>query len=62
MAAQHTDFALQLSEVQPGLWNWRVLDWEGEVALTGATTARETAFEQGELFRRYLSRFRSEKG
>ncbi|WP_395944415.1 hypothetical protein [Brevundimonas sp.] len=57
MAAQQTDFALQLAEVQPGLWNWRVLDQEGEVALTGAATARDTAYEQGELFRRYLCRF-----
>ena len=57
MAAQHPDFALHLAEVHPGLWNWRVLDEDGQVALTGATTAKETAYEQGELFRRYLTRF-----
>jgi hypothetical protein len=61
MASHQTDFALHLSEVRPGLWNWRVLDEEGEVALIGATTAKETAYEQGELFRRYLCRFSAER-
>jgi hypothetical protein len=62
MAAQHTDFALHLAEVRPGQWNWRVLGDDGEAAVTGDTTTKETAYEQGELFRRYLCRFSAERG
>ncbi|KDP94897.1 hypothetical protein ER13_08535 [Brevundimonas sp. EAKA] len=62
MAAQHTDFALHLAEVRPGLWNWRLLGDDGEAAVTGDTTTKETAYQQGELFRRYLCRFSAERG
>lgn len=60
MTTHQKDFAVHLSEAQPGLWNWRVIAPDGQIALTGAATAQASAFEQADLFRRYLSRFGAE--